>query len=277
MHALLPLISDRAEVSAHGLRLVGFAVRRHATEPSGVELHRNRWSQLVFFLCGAGRQTVGAEEFDVEAGAVALVPPGVCRAFRRTSERVPLSLVIDFRLAGDESRAGILCRAEDADLMRLREAVGRLVRLGLTPCGAFQLEAVTIVLQILITLLRTAGWLERVQIAYSDEPSPAIHQLVSKLDPTVPLGNVVQRSGYTRDHLNRLVKRETGLTLGRLRSQKRLERAKALLVEGMQVGNVAATVGLPDQSYFARWFRRQTGDSPSRWMQTVTANRIFAA
>jgi AraC family L-rhamnose operon transcriptional activator RhaR len=75
----------------------------------------------------------------------------------------------------------------------------------------------------------------------------------------------VQRSGYQRDHLNRLVKRETGLTLGQLRMQRRLARAKELLAQGIRVADVAEAVGVLDQNYFARWFRRQTGQPPSRW------------
>jgi len=33
----------------------------------------------------------------------------------------------------------------------------------------------------------------------------------------------------------------------------------------MRVADVAEAVGVLDQSYFARWFRRQTGQPPSRW------------
>jgi AraC family L-rhamnose operon transcriptional activator RhaR len=85
------------------------------------------------------------------------------------------------------------------------------------------------------------------------------------MDPTASSLNVVKQSGYHRDHLNRLVKKETGLTLGQFRMQLRLEKAKDLLSSGVQVGNVATMVGFLDQSYFARWFRRQTGQPPSRW------------
>jgi AraC family transcriptional activator of pobA len=89
--------------------------------------------------------------------------------------------------------------------------------------------------------------------------------LLAKLDPAMPLREVIRRSGYQRDHLNSLIKRESGITLGQYRSQRRLALAKRLLTEQVRVSAVAAAVGLPDQSYFARWFRKQTGQQPSTW------------
>ncbi|HWA85899.1 MAG TPA: helix-turn-helix transcriptional regulator, partial [Opitutus sp.] len=94
----------------------------------------------------------------------------------------------------------------------------------------------------------------------------AMHRLLLTMPLESTLQHVVQRSGYQRDHLNRLVKKETGLTLGQFRAQRRLSRAKELLARGVKVGDVAGEIGLPDQSYFARWFRRQTGQSPSHWL-----------
>jgi AraC family L-rhamnose operon transcriptional activator RhaR len=126
-----------------------------------------------------------------------------------------------------------------------------------------------VILQLLITMLRAAGWLERLGPLSGSEKGQAINRLLAKMDPTIPLVQVVQQSGYHRDHLNRLLKKETGLTLGQLRAQQRLAKAKELLSNGVQVGNAAAMVGLPDQSYFARWFRRQTGQLPSRWRERV--------
>jgi AraC family L-rhamnose operon transcriptional activator RhaR len=122
-----------------------------------------------------------------------------------------------------------------------------------------------VILQLLITMLRAAGWLERLRPPSGVVKGQAINRLVSTMDPAADLVGVVQRSGYHRDHLNRLLKRETGLTLGQLRAQQRLAKAKELLSSGVTVGNAAAIVGLPDQSYFARWFRSQTGQRPSRW------------
>jgi AraC family L-rhamnose operon transcriptional activator RhaR len=80
-----------------------------------------------------------------------------------------------------------------------------------------------------------------------------------------PLSEFIRKSGYQRDYLNRLVKKEVGLTLGQYRTQQRLLLAKRLLTQGVRVAEVSTAVGLLDQSYFARWFRKQTGQPPLVW------------
>ena len=89
--------------------------------------------------------------------------------------------------------------------------------------------------------------------------------LLSIVSHTTPLAESIRRSGYQRDHLNRLVKKETGLTLGQYRAQLRLAKAKELLDGGAKIAPTGAAIGLADQGYFARWFRRQTGQTPSAW------------
>jgi AraC-like DNA-binding protein len=121
------------------------------------------------------------------------------------------------------------------------------------------------VIQVVITLLRSAGWLPRETPHSPGNSGKAISDLLSKMDPSSRLSEVILKSGYQRDHLNALVKRETGLTLGQYRSQQRLLIAKRLLAEQLRVASVAAAVGITDQSYFSRWFRRQTGQQPRAW------------
>ena len=63
----------------------------------------------------------------------------------------------------------------------------------------------------------------------------------------------------------RLVRAETGLGLGGLAAQVRLQRAQKLLREHALVRDAAAEAGFFDQNYFARWFKKQTGQTPVEW------------
>lgn len=249
-----------------GLHVRNFALHRPAADQAVIEAHPRHWSKAVFFLDGSGALPV-ADQDQPEAGTVIMLPPGDGRRCAPTARRLPLCMVFDFRLADGRQRTASVCTVQRAELLRAREQLAYLLRLQAEGGGQAACESAVIVLNLLVTLLRTAGWLGRIATAPHGAGDSAMHRLLLTMPLESPLQQVVERSGYQRDHLNRLIKKETGLTLGQFRMQRRLNKAKELLAHGLKVGDVAGEIGLPDQSYFARWFRRQTGLPPSHWLQ----------
>jgi AraC family L-rhamnose operon transcriptional activator RhaR len=267
MHHFRSLFIDRGNVRMSGLRILTFALHRHLSERSSIGFHSHRWSQVLLYLSGRGKQIFKHAAAEVDPGTLVVVPPRMLHAFESTSVRPPHCLMINFHLHGERARPEVVCLVNHFELAQIRQHLADLLRLQAKARGLLHWESAMVILQILITMLRTAGWIEREQPLTRSDSGPAVRRLLTNMNPSDSLMNVVQRSGYNRDHLNRLVKKETGLTLGQLRTSRRLAKAKELLSTGMQVGDVAAEIGLPDQSYFARWFRRQTDRSPSRWSQ----------
>jgi len=243
------------------------AVHRHLPEHASIELHRHPWSQALLYLDGRGRQRVAGREAPVDPGTLVVVPPGVAHAFSRTGGRPPLCLMVDFRMAGASRRPPVVCSLTRAELALVRQYLARLPGAGGIESRGPRWEASMSILQLFLLLLRAAGWAERPAAGPGTGGDAAVREMLARMDDTEPLVAVARRSGYHRDHLNRLVKRATGLTLGQCRAQRRLDRARELLGMGQRVSIVAATVGLPDPSYFARWFRRQTSQSPSQYRQ----------
>ena len=43
------------------------------------------------------------------------------------------------------------------------------------------------------------------------------------------------------------------------------EATRLLRGSDRSIGDIATLVGMDDQNYFTRWFRKQTGQTPSRW------------
>jgi AraC family L-rhamnose operon transcriptional activator RhaR len=152
-----------------------------------------------------------------------------------------------------------------SELAQVRQSLAHLGRLQADSQTALHSIGAVVVLQLVVTLLRAAGWLPRETYQRPNTTGSAIPDLLANMDLSAPLSEIIRKSGYQRDHLNSLIRRETGITLGQCRSQQRLALAKKLLSEQVTVSGVASAVGLPDQSYFARWFRRQTGLQPSVW------------
>jgi AraC-like DNA-binding protein len=59
------------------------------------------------------------------------------------------------------------------------------------------------------------------------------------------------------------------MTLGQLRAKILLARAEAILKGTATVGTIAGELGFTDANYFARWFRKQTGKSPTQWRRSI--------
>jgi len=69
-------------------------------------------------------------------------------------------------------------------------------------------------------------------------------------------------------YLNRIYSRKYGVTVHRYLASLRLAEAKRLLNAGRNIGDIARSVGFPDQRYFSRFFRQHTGFSPSEYQNS---------
>lgn len=266
MRRFRSLLIDDADLRIPGLTVMSLQLHRHLAEHASVDPHRHRWCQALLYLGSRGVQAIDGVEVRIEPGTLVLLPPHAGHAFRRADRRAPLCLVINFRVRHARRRRLAVCSLNRSSLAEIRRQLAHLIRLRGASPDAFAWDGAAAVLQILILLLRAAGWLATPRpAATSGGDTRGLQQLLGSMSLEGPLDEAVRRSGYQRDHLNRLVKQETGLSLGQFRASRRLARAKELLAQGVKVAAVAGEVGLPDQGYFARWFRRQTGVTPSGW------------
>ena len=73
-------------------------------------------------------------------------------------------------------------------------------------------------------------------------------------------------------HLQRLFKQETGVQIGRLLAEHRLNKATELLSgTNMEIKEIAYKVGYGHHSSFVRAFQRRFGQSPKRYRQKSAA------
>ena len=102
--------------------------------------------------------------------------------------------------------------------------------------------------------------------------SDLFEQLRQRLPSGVSLAQIAREFGYHPDHLNRKLKRESGLGLRVLRDRVRLETAQAALRSTATIAEAASQSGFDDPNYFARWFRRQTGRTPGAWRRLPSSS-----
>ena len=261
MRKYRPLLIEKLGLEMPGIAILGLRLNEHlaGARPEG---HRHDFSQLLIYLRGEGAQTVEGQRFWAKAGSAVYVGAGELHHFERSTSRRPLCLVLDMQF---ESR-GVPPRIRSLPAARLA-----LVRRRVSDLLAFRsgggldrrLEIGSAILGIAAAALGEGGR-RRDSRAVSHRAERLIREQLSE-GVREPLAEVARRLGLQRDHLNRRLKGEVGLTLGQLRAQVVLQEAKRLLARGLPVGDAGARVGIDDQNYFARWFRGQTGLTPSAW------------
>lgn len=82
-------------------------------------------------------------------------------------------------------------------------------------------------------------------------------------DPGSSVAVIADRAGWTPQHLNRLLRRETGASAKELQQVVRLARVRDALRGPGDLGDLAHRLGFADQSHLHRFLRAHTGLRPS--------------
>lgn len=272
-----PLLIQDLNLQVPGLAIHRLRLNRHLPEARWTA-HRHNHDQLLIYLMGRGQQRIKGALYPARPGTVMHIAPGCEHGFEQLPGRQPLCLVIDLEM---EARRGVNRVAEQLTAEQLTETRLRLAALFRHPQverKEMGLRVGAVVLDVLDIALRALGWLEpasRFSTARHYSVARRVERLLEARDGAeVSLRQMAALTGYQHDHLNRLLRAECGLTLGQLRARVRLRRAVALLGERKSVQSTAEAVGILDPNYFARWFRQQTGVSPSAWRRRPRDLRV---
>lgn len=251
MNAWSPLLVQKIEIHALGFVLRKLQLNRHrATE---VATHSHDCAQLILYLGGEGIQIVAGRRHRARAGDLFVIPARTPHGFAAAGGQRPLCLVLDYQLEGT-----VLVRAAHrmlapSTLNELHTLLARVPRKGRLTLADYP-----------AILAVTARLLGPASAATPAAPS-LFEELRGRICSAASLGRVARDYGYHPDHLTRKLKRESGLGLRALRHRVRLEAAEAALRASPTIAEAAVRCGFDDPNYFARWFRRQTGRTPSGW------------
>jgi len=266
-----PLLLQNIGLTLPSLRVHRLRLNHHMPEPVWTT-HAHDHGQLLIYLSGRGKQQMGDRAYDCRPGSVLFVPPGQTHAFSRQMQRAPMVLVIDVDLESTRATAHPCALMPQAGLTKVLASLARLFAIRTLEQRESMLAVASIVLEILDRALLAAGWLKPFN-RFGDSRAIALTKFTERLlermnSPEHTLEEIAQRAGYQVEQLNRKLKSECGLTLGQLRSRLRLQRAQVLIRQGWPMQTVAEKVGMPDNNYFSRWFRQQTGMTPSQFKKS---------
>jgi transcriptional regulator GlxA family with amidase domain len=104
-----------------------------------------------------------------------------------------------------------------------------------------------------------------------------LRQVVEMIEaePASSIANLAMHVSLSPAHLQRLFKRQTGLQLGSLVIERRLQKAAELLIQtNLSIKEIAHTVGYRHHSSFVRAFQRRFSQAPKHYRsQDSSANR----
>jgi AraC family transcriptional activator of pobA len=264
-----PLLLEKLDLSLPQFAVRRICVNQHLPETNWVRSHSHAFEQLIVYLKGTGGQMVGGVRHSVVSGTIIAVPRGVKHAFVRenSQSRSPMCLVIDLEIAeqkvADQLRAvSVLSASQIAEIRRSLMSLAAETDSG-DPNSLRQGAAI---LEVAGIVLETAAGLR--------EAAPGGSKFLLSVESAVEKGRLADWTpqtlaatvGVQRDVLNRALRKECGLTLGQWLAARRLKQVEHLLSStDRQIQEIGASVGFDDRNYFARWFRRQTGLSPTQW------------
>lgn len=263
-----PLLIQDLNLQMPGIKILRLRLNRHLPEARWNE-HSHEHDQILIYLMGRGQQRIDGTLYTARPGTVMHITPGKMHAFEQQAARPPLCLVVDVEMGPGRGVAHVSDQLTADQLAEAKARLSSLFRHQQVERKEMSFRVAAVVLDVLDMALKAVGWLtpvNRFSTARHFSIAKRVERLLESKDGAeVSLEEIAKHTGYQHDHLNRLLRVECGLTLGQLRSKNRLKRAVALLAGDISVQEVGEKIGILDANYFARWFRQQTGVSPSAW------------
>ncbi len=264
------LLEDLSVALPDRLSVSRLCVHWHRPETHWVEPHAHKYPQCLLYLSGHGVQEVGEASYPVNPGRLIFVPEGVSHAFHKQERRRPVCLVVNLKFARATPAYPVSSQLTLAQQSALKTRLTDLGRLHREPEGDWRpVREAGLILDIVGILLAAASGDADVRDG-TGQPFPLtgkIRKLLKQCDlREISPEKLAKQSGLQRDHLNRTLRKECGLTVGQMLAETRLSRAKELLQEDdRQIQEIGSAIGYDDRNYFARWFRQQTGQTPTAW------------
>lgn len=258
-----PIVLRRLQLRCGDWSVRALRVNRHLQPFERYAPHRHPHGQLLLYLRGRGELRIGRQRHPAGPGAVFFIPPGRVHEFRERAPRRAICLVADLGGTAPKRHGFLRGQLSAEALASVRQQVsvisaedGRNLELTAGGAALLILDACRRACAAETSAPRSgSAILARVRRAWR-----------SGADGRWPRpGELARRTGLQKDYLNRLVRRACGLTLGQWRDRELLRTAENSLKRGDRVAAVSESLGFSDPSYFARWFRKQTGLPPSQW------------
>lgn len=110
-----------------------------------------------------------------------------------------------------------------------------------------------------------SGYSDSVNLKHIELIAQIIRYIETHLENPITLDELSEETNYSVAHICRIFKEETRDTLMHYILEKRLQKAKGLLLGHLPISEIAIQTGFNSYSYFYRAFKRSTGIGPEEY------------
>lgn len=107
--------------------------------------------------------------------------------------------------------------------------------------------------------------------AYSKPVVRCINYIYTHLHTRITLKQLSAETSLSEGHLSRIFKKEVGISVSEYIMHQKLETAKNMLrYSDYSPSEISSILGFPSQSYFTECFRKHTGITPKKYINTAS-------
>lgn len=244
-----------------------------------IGLHRHeRFMQFLYIWSGSGDAILDGETVALKPPCVIFVPPGPTHGFRFSRDVAGLVITAfdEHRTSSIAARNAKVVFVDPADpetpylhqtFLRIAEEYDgdRAGRHGL-------LDGYLAVIAGLVHRHDEDGP-DKDAVDNAQRHVARLKELVARhFRQQIPASDYALRLGMSPTHLNRVVRKVTGMTAHDLIMSRSMDEAKqALALTGASVRHISENLGFSDAAYFSRCFRKHVGLSPKDYRRTQRA------
>ena len=95
----------------------------------------------------------------------------------------------------------------------------------------------------------------------------------SAYNKNISLNDISENLGVTPFYISKVLKKRTGKNFTDLVAEKRIEKAKKMLVTNKSIKEITFEVGFNSQNYFTKVFKKYTGLTPTDYKNKLYSNK----
>jgi AraC family transcriptional activator of pobA len=247
--------------------------------------HRHDFFEVLYLMKGSGYHVIDANKYEIKPPCVFFMSPGQAHKLELSNdiEGYIFIFTADFYLLNRSNQNSLIefpffytlhqenppLLLENLNDIRFLETLFRQAISETRLTGDFTLELLRSVLDVILT---TCAARYQVNESLLNKGKGQIlvkrffHLIEENNQKNLSLSEYAEMIGITPNHLTQTVKQLTGKTSSQIIKAKQLLEIKRLLVHtNLNVSEIANQLNFEDQSYFTKFFRRETGITPLQY------------